>query len=102
MPRRRQGSRQDQPCRRRALRRTPRSGREPIVWVGDVLVTACIFPISSSQRIEPAPSGRLRTLDQTMEARELADLFVCRAGAESARIVVIEQPPLGGGTTQSL
>jgi hypothetical protein len=78
----RQGPRQDQPCERPALRRTPRPGRQPIVWEGDVLVTTCIFPIPLSQRIEPALSGRLRALDQAVEACEPADLFVRRAAAQ--------------------
>ena len=58
---------------------SPKSGK------ADVLVAARISPVPPSWWVEPACSGRLRALDQAMEARQPPDLSLRRASSEGPR-----------------
>ena len=53
------------------------------------------------QGLNPRRSGRLRALDQAMEAREPADLSFRRAGAEGPRWLRPNNRVWDGGTTPS-
>lgn len=60
----------------------PCPGSKPEVRESDVLVAALISPIPPCSGAESGRVGRLRAIDQTVEAREPADLSVCWAGSD--------------------